>query len=186
MKLEATELRLVPASEGVYCSFYVRKPGELESTVKSLAGKAVWVEINRMEPVRSLSANSYFHVLAQKIASAQGTSMDEIKKHLVLQYGTIARNDDGSVIYAIIPSGTNPDSYYPYMKWTGTSPFYSKKARKEIPMDTYLFMKQTHTLTSSEMSKLIDGTVSECKELGIETLPPEDLKAILGRWGNDR
>ena len=176
MKLEATELRLVPASEGVYCSFYVRKPGELESTVKALAGKEVWVELNRMEPVRSLSANSYFHVLAQKIANAQGSSMDEIKKHLVLQYGTIARDENGKYMGAQIPKGQNIESFYPYCKYIGET----------AKFDQVLFMKQTHTLTSSEMSKLIDGTVSECKELGIETLPPEDLKAILGRWGNDR
>ena len=181
MKLEAKELRLVPASEGVYCSFYAKNPGELENMIKSVGNGSVWIEINRMESVRSLNANSYFHVLVNKIALATGMSMDEAKQNLVLKYGTIAKNEDGSTIYAVLPHGTDPH-FYPYMKWIGTSPVYSKKAKKDIPMDTYLFMKQTHTLNRDEFSKLLDGTVSDCKDLGIETLPPDELKNLLGRW----
>jgi len=172
MKLEAKELRLVPASEGVYCSFYARNPGELENMIKSVGNGSVWIEINRMESVRSLNANSYFHVLAQKIASVQGTSLDEVKKHLVLQYGTIARDENGKYMGAQIPKGQNVELFYPYCKYIGET----------AKFDQVLFMKQTHTLTTSEMSHLIDGTVSECKELGIETLPPEELQNILGRW----
>ena len=174
MKLQAKELRLVPASEGVYCSFYVRDPGELEKTVLALKGGAAWIEISRMEDVRSLSANAYFHVLANKLAAAQRISLEEAKKHLVLSYGTIKRGEDGKYVGAQIPKGQSIDEFYPYCKWIGET----------AKFDQYLFYKQTHTLNKDEMSKLIDGTVSECRELGIETLPPEELANIMGRWAS--
>ena len=33
------------------------------------------------------------------------------------------------------------------------------------------------------MSQLIDGVVQECKDGGIETLTPEELKSMLNEWG---
>lgn len=34
------------------------------------------------------------------------------------------------------------------------------------------------------MAKLIDGVVSECKELEIETLPPHELERLKEEWSN--
>jgi hypothetical protein len=34
----------------------------------------------------------------------------------------------------------------------------------------------------SQMSKLIDLAVQDCKALGIETMPPDKLAALLGEW----
>lgn len=36
---------------------------------------------------------------------------------------------------------------------------------------------------TKEMSRLIDGIVSECKDLGIETMTPEGLTRIKEAWG---
>ena len=34
-----------------------------------------------------------------------------------------------------------------------------------------------------QMSRLIDSIVQDCKDLGIETLPPEKLAAMKEEWG---
>lgn len=39
------------------------------------------------------------------------------------------------------------------------------------------------TFDSKSMSVFIDGIVSECKELGIETLPPDMLASMNAEWG---
>lgn len=39
------------------------------------------------------------------------------------------------------------------------------------------------TYNSKEMSVLIDGVVSEAKEMGIETLPPYELERMKATWG---
>ena len=44
----------------------------------------------------------------------------------------------------------------------------------------YLIYKETHTLDSAEMATLIDGTIEEAKQLGIETLTPIELENLKG------
>jgi archaellum component FlaG (FlaF/FlaG flagellin family) len=38
------------------------------------------------------------------------------------------------------------------------------------------------TFDTKSMSVFIDGIVSECKELGIETLPPDELERMKAAW----
>lgn len=38
------------------------------------------------------------------------------------------------------------------------------------------------TFDSKAMSVFIDGIVTECKELGIDTMPPEELKRMVAMW----
>ena len=46
----------------------------------------------------------------------------------------------------------------------------------------YLFFKRTSDLTKAEMNTLIQGTVDEAKALGIETLTPQEIKAMMNRY----
>ena len=39
------------------------------------------------------------------------------------------------------------------------------------------------TFDTKEMSVFIDGIVSECHELGIETMTPEQIAAMNAAWG---
>ena len=44
-------------------------------------------------------------------------------------------------------------------------------------------MRGSHTYNTDEMSKLIDGAVSEAKDLDIETLTPNQIREMKERWG---
>ena len=50
------------------------------------------------------------------------------------------------------------------------------------PFIHYALIKGSHLYDSKEMSLLIDGIVSECKELGIETLTPAELERMKSAW----
>ena len=39
------------------------------------------------------------------------------------------------------------------------------------------------TYDTAQMARLIDLLVAECKENGVETLPPEELERMCGTWG---
>lgn len=39
------------------------------------------------------------------------------------------------------------------------------------------------TFDTKEMSVFIDGLVYECRQLGIETLPPEEIERMKQEWG---
>lgn len=118
---------------------------------------------------RSLDANAYFHLLISKIADARGLGVDELKRSMVCEYGTVA-------FIARIPENGDLDAIYPYNKFIGVS-----KGTKEPCNDYYIF-KPTHTLNTKEMAKLIDGVVVEAKELGIETKTPTELAEIKSLW----
>ena len=47
----------------------------------------------------------------------------------------------------------------------------------------YRIYRGSHTYDTKEMSLLIDGTVMEAKELGIETMTPAELAEMKARWG---
>lgn len=44
---------------------------------------------------------------------------------------------------------------------------------------TYVMLRGSSTYNTAEMSVLIDGLVSECREQGIETLPPIELERMM-------
>lgn len=131
------------------------------------------IQVTKWSEKRSLQANAYFHVLCNLIAKETKSSMEDAKKQLVLQYGTLARGKDGKFAGAILPPNTNPEDFYPYCKWYG---------KDDNGFDMYLFFKQTHKLNKEEMSRLITGTQDEAKALGIETMPPAELERMLNRW----
>lgn len=134
----------------------------------------VSVEIKRYREPRSKNANAYFHVLVNKIAEAQRLGNDEVKRQLVLEYGTLATDETGSVLGAMLPASASMDDFYPYAKW------YKSKVLDGKEYDCYLFYKQTHTLDSKEMARLIDGTITVAKELGLETMTPDQLARLEG------
>lgn len=134
------------------------------------------IEIGWWRDKRSLNANSYFHVLVDKIAKALQIGADECKRQLVLEYGTIAM-EGGDPIIVTFPKNANPINYYPYPKWI--SDFIAKNGK---PYSQYILYKQTHTLDTAEMARLIDGTVFEAKELDIETRTPEEIARLLESW----
>lgn len=132
------------------------------------------VEIKRYREPRSKDANAYFHVLVNKIAEVQNLGNDEVKRQLVFEYGTLATDETGSVLGAMLPTSANAEDFYPYAKW------YKSLNVNGREYDCYLFYKRTHTLDSKEMARLIDGTVYVAKDLGIETMTPEQLARLEG------
>lgn len=116
---------------------------------------------------RSLTANAYFHALCGKMASELHSDIDSVKRHLVLSYGTTAERDSIPVTITL-PKGIPAEDFYPYCEWV-----YGDNEG-----DTYELMKETHMMNTKEFSVLLDGTIQECKELGIETLPEDELRRL--------
>ena len=46
----------------------------------------------------------------------------------------------------------------------------------------YIVMKGSHQYDTKQMATLIDGVVSEAKEMGIETIPPQELERMKQSW----
>lgn len=133
-------------------------------------------EVKEYKEKRSNDANAYFHVLVNKLARYINISDKEMKIRMNLQYGTIAKDENGNSIGVKIPKGTDITQFYDYAKWFGEC------EENGIKFDKYLFYKQTHTLNTKEMSQLINGVIEECRERGIETKTQSEINSLLESW----
>lgn len=146
---------------------------------QKLKGKEIDIDIRPHRKKRSKDANAYLHVLISKIAAAQNLSEDEVKRHLVLQYGAQAMNEDGTTIGVKVPSKTNISQLWPYTKC------FNQRWENGTLFSFYIVYKGTHEMDTKEMARLIDGAVWEAKELGIETATPDEIARMKGLYGID-
>ncbi len=138
-----------------------------------LKDAVIELTVDKWSDKRSLQANAYFHVLANEIAKATKSSMDDVKMMLVAQYGTLARGQDGKCMAVKVPKNTDILKIYPYVRHIGED---------ENGLDMYIFFKRTSDLNKDEMNRLIQGTVDEAKNLGIETMTPDELARMMNRY----
>ena len=136
--------------------------------------KVLDLSVKEHREKRSLDANAYFHVLVGEIARETRSSADEVKIDLVLNYGTIATLDDGTPFKICLPKGAKPFQFYPYCRWIGET--------ENGKGEWYICYKHTHELNTKEMARLIDGTIAEAKELGIETRTPQQIAEMMSLW----
>ena len=141
-----------------------------------LMDKDLDVEIKQHREIRSKNANSYFHKLINMIAAETGEADEEVKTRLVLEYGIIARDEDGMVIGFKMPASVDASKYYKYIRL-----FDQRKENGKL-FNCYFVLKPTHEMDTKEMARLIDGAIEEAKELGIETDTPETIARYQEEW----
>lgn len=121
---------------------------------------------------RSLDANAYAWVLMQKIAEAIHTDKwsvylmmlerySPVFTHIIVRPEAVERvKGEWRTVKVLGPIQVNGSSVIQLQCYFGSSTFDSK-----------------------EMASFIDGIVSECKEMGIETLPPDEIERMRREWG---
>lgn len=124
---------------------------------------------------RSLDSNAYFHALCDKLRQVMGISMAECKNHLIAAYGQVEYINDKQ---AVIKTNIEPSQMY-------TQEYLHVWCIKADPEGAFWYRvyRGSHTYNTAEMAKLIDGTVQECKAVGIETATPEEIRMMNERWG---
>lgn len=152
----------------------VEVDADFRSKFDKLKDDDLTIEIKKYRKKRSLDANAYFHVLANKIAQAQSLGEDEVKKSLVLEYGALAKDKDGDTVGFKLPSSVDIDTIYPYAK------VFDVREEDGLTFNCYLVYKRTRDLDSKEMFRLIEGTIYVAQDLGIETATPEELAKMRG------
>ena len=134
-----------------------------------LKDQEVSIEIKKWRKPRSKSANAYFHVLVNKIASKLGEAESSVKIRLVLEYGALAKDEDGLNVGFKLPTTVDVSTIYPYVK-----KFDVRQENGKL-FNCYLVYKRTRFMDTAEMSRLVDGAIDTARELGIETDTPEQL-----------
>ena len=149
---------------------------DFRETFDRLKDKDLDIEIKQHKEKRSKSANAYFHVLVNKIAAELNEADETVKTRLVIEYGVVARDEDGLTIGFKLPAKVDVSKIYPYTR------LFDQRTEGGKSFNCYLVLKPTHEMDTKEMARLIDGTISEAKELGIETDTPETLARYQREW----
>lgn len=155
---------------------------DIETIVTKLthlkAGVEYEVEIKE-KGRRSLNANSYHWVLVEKIAKATHASKIEVHNQLLIDYGTDWVDADGNLIYVLMKDN---DSYR-RKETEHYRPTDATEDRKGTMYRWFILLLPSHLMNRKQMSDLIDGTVSEAQELGIETRTPDEIERMKAMWG---
>ena len=162
----------------------------MKGIIKGISGRHIWIETSTsvMYPIdteidieikqhrekRSLNANAYFHKLVDELRQKLKISFAACKNHLITSYGQLEYIDDTP---AVIKTNIEPERMRE-IETLHCLPI----AVKEVEEGAYWYRlyRGTHTYDSREMAMLIDGTIEECKEQGIETMTPNELERLKG------
>lgn len=169
---------------GVTRDYLTRKPilefriNEDPNGIEDLNGKDLKISVVRKTNPRSLNANSYFHVLCDRLRQKLGVSMAAMKNDLITSYGQIDYIDGQAIIYKTnAPPEKVQELEELHMKFLH---------RGEDGAYWYRVYRGSHTYDTKEMSMLIDGTIAEAKEQGIETKTPDEIARLMALWEQER
>lgn len=139
-------------------------------------GKELQVDIKQYRKKRSLDANSYCWVLISKIAEALKTSKEEVYIEMLKRYGQREPQ-----LISVIEDGVA-------MIYRATNNHCCEVGESELKGKTFKHLAVligSSQYDSKAMATLIDGIISEAKELDIETMPDNEKQAMLAAWNKD-
>lgn len=132
---------------------------------------------------RSLDANGYYWVLQGQLAESIKVSKSFMHNQLLRRYGQIAIYGDQAV-YVVIPNTDEASKKVDEDEHVHLKPTSQIKEGKDGRMyRTYMLLKGSHEYNTAEFSALLDGLISECKEVGIPTDTPEEIQRMKELYG---
>lgn len=122
-------------------------------------------EIKRKTKARSKDANAYAWELMGQMADLLHTDKDSVYLEMLRRYGQQ---------FVVKVPNKSVEMFKRQYKYCEQHETLAPEERAQY----YRVYLGSSTYTTKEMSVLIDGIVSECKDLGIETMTPEELARI--------
>jgi hypothetical protein len=132
--------------------------------------KLLSVTIKQHRKKRSLDANAYMWVLLSKMAEVLNTTKDELYLEILGRYGVFTH----IVVKPEVVERVKEE-------WRTVRELGEVKVNGKAGVQLQCYFGSS-TYNTAEMAKLIDGIVSECKELGIDTMTPTELAELKQSW----
>ena len=136
--------------------------------------KTLVVEIEQYHKKRSPDANSYAWALISKIADIVRTSKEESYIEMLKKYGQREKQ-----LLSVLADAVD-------MIFRATNNHCMEIGESELNGKTFkhlAILKGSSGYDSKEFSIFLDGVISECKELGIDTVTESEKNLLLEQWG---
>jgi len=147
-------------------------PRQYTDDIKKLLDADIDAEIKKWRERRSMSQNAYAWLLITKIAQCITPPMNKEDVYVLM----LKRYGQGGII------SIQKDKADGVMR---AFDYYMPKGEGEVNGKAFLHMMVyvgSSQYDTKEMSVFLSGIVEEAKDLGIETLTPQELERMKGEW----
>lgn len=131
-------------------------------------------KIGHKKKRRSLNANSYCFVLCQKIAEKIGNTKEFVYKQAIKHVGQ----------FEIVP--IRDDAVERWIEaWESKGLGWQSEIMRDSKLDGYITTINYYgssVYDTREMSLLLDEVVTQAKELGINTMTPNEIRQLKEQW----
>lgn len=173
MQFDFDAARVTP--EGELC-LRVRNLPAARQFVYSMENRTYTCEVKKLYKRRSLDANAYFWVLADKLAEATKLPKMEIYRNAI--------RDIGGNSTTVCVRDKAVDKLRAGWEKNGLGWLCDTMPSKLPGCTNVVLYYGSSTYDTGQMSRLIDNIVQDCKAVGIETETPDKLALLLEEWGN--
>ncbi|MCH5213059.1 MAG: hypothetical protein J1G06_08585 [Oscillospiraceae bacterium] len=133
------------------------------------------ITIKERKKPRSRNANAYAWVLIDKLAEFYGLEPEYIYKQALQNIGGV------SVDISVLPKAVDDT----IRVWESRGMGWQCERIGEYDGGVDLkCIYGSSVFNTRQMSQLIDGIVNECKQVGIETMTPDELARLKAAWGD--
>lgn len=162
---------------GFIISFHVQAVPSGVETLREESDLAI--SLKKWREHRSLSANAYYWVLVGKLSELTGQPNAVIHNMLLRRYG-VAEIVGGQLLTVMVPDTDEAERETLEKEIYHLKPTSKLKEGKDGRMfRAYILLKGSSDFDTKEMARLIDGTIDECKEVGIDTLSTEEVRRMM-------
>lgn len=126
------------------------------------------VTVRKWRERRSLDANGYMWALIEQIALETGSTKDEVYENFIREYGFLDEDENGYITITL-RSDIDIDRLPGHWRTYATDNPDWRVCRA---------IRGTSTYDTKEMSYFLDRVIEAAKELGIETMTPEEIERI--------
>lgn len=144
------------------------------------------IRIVQYRKKRSLDANAYYWTLLTKFADVVGLSNPEAHNMMLRGYGQ-SEIFGGKAVYVTIPDTEEAEKKVNNATDYHLAPTSQVRLGNDgVMYRTYRLLRGSRTYDTKEMSRLIDGLITCCKEAGIpetEIASPNEKEILEERYG---
>ena len=148
--------------------------GDFRNACGELQASDVDIQIKKFRKKRSLDANAYAWVLIDKLAGALNLEKAEVYRELIRGIGGVSET--------VCVRDRAVSRLCEGWKHNGLG-WFSETFPSKIPGCTNVILFYgSSAYDTKQMSALIRAAADSCRGLGIETMPPAELNALLDSW----
>lgn len=174
--MKTTRLRWSTDMDGTWLSALVSRDDAMLAMRNFEEGKVYEVEVKKARgKKRSLDANAYFWVLADKLAEHYRVGVTEVYRNFIREIG------GNSEIICLMDKAV--EKFCNGWEKNGLGWQTEILPSKIEGCTNVKIYYGSSTYDTAQMSRLIELAVQECKDADIETMTPDELARLMQEWG---